>query len=168
MPTPISHAAVGFAIAAWAQRPPPTQRVCLVAAACAALPDIDYFEWPVAHRGITHSLTFALVGALLLTAVLLRRPLWTQNAARTATILGLAFLSHGLLDGLSAYSVGIAYFAPFSSHRFRLWWTPLGDSDGRLVGQLLQEAIVVLVPAVVFAWLAFRTRREHDRPVPAR
>lgn len=41
MPTPISHAAVGFAVAAWTQRGAPSRRVCAVAAACAVLPDID-------------------------------------------------------------------------------------------------------------------------------
>jgi membrane-bound metal-dependent hydrolase YbcI (DUF457 family) len=163
MPTPLTHATVGLAIAAWAQRPAPTRRVCLVAAACAALPDIDYLGWPVAHRSITHSLAFALAGALLATAMFFRSAEWREQRARIAVILGLAFLSHGLLDGLSTYSYGIEYFAPFSPHRFRLWWTPLGDPEGRLAGQLIQEALVVLLPAAVIAWLAFRVRGRQRR-----
>jgi membrane-bound metal-dependent hydrolase YbcI (DUF457 family) len=78
---------------------------------------------------------------------------------RVALVLFLAFLSHSLLDGLSSYSTGIAYFAPFSSERFRLPWTPLGDSEDRLSGQLVQEVFVVLLPAFVLSWLAFRVRR---------
>jgi len=113
--------------------------VCLVAAACAALPDIDYFGWPVAHRAITHSLAFAVVGAVAATFIF-------------------ALLSHGCLDALSTYSFGIEFFAPFSQQRFRFPWTPLGDPTGELAGQLVQEAIVVLLPAVVLAWLAFRVR----------
>jgi membrane-bound metal-dependent hydrolase YbcI (DUF457 family) len=153
VPTPISHAAVGFAIAAWGQQPPPTRRVCLIAAACAALPDVDYLGWPVPHRSITHSLLFALVGALVAAAV------FKEKSLRIATVLALAFLSHGLLDGLSAYSFGIEYLAPFSAQRYRLAWTPLGNSSGALGPQLAQEAIVVLLPAVVLAWMAFRVRR---------
>ena len=163
MPTPVTHATVGFAIADWAQRPPPTLRVCLVAAACAALPDIDYVGWPVAHRSITHSIAFALTGALVATAMFFRRAEWREHRARIAVVLGLALLSHGLLDGLSGYSSGIEYFAPFSQHRFRLSWTPLGDPEGRLTRQFLQEALVVLLPAVVFAWLAFRVRGRQRR-----
>jgi inner membrane protein len=149
VPTPVSHAAVGFAIGAWTQRAPPTRALCFVAAACAALPDIDYFGWPVAHRGITHSLVFALSAAVV-TAVLVRRP---ENRARVALVLGLAVLSHSLLDGLSSYSVGIEYFAPFSAQRYRLAWTPLRNP------QFVQETFVVLLPALILGWLAFRVRR---------
>ncbi len=158
MPTPISHAAVGFAIAAWTQQRPPSQQVCLIAAACAALPDIDYFGWPVAHRAITHSLAFAVVGAVAATFIFFRGPQWVRQRARLALVFALALLSHGCLDALSTYSFGIEFFAPFSQQRFRFPWTPLGDPNATLAGQLAQEAIVVLLPAVVLAWLAFRVR----------
>jgi len=158
VPTPISHAAVGFAIAAWTQQRPPTRQVCLVAAACAALPDIDYFGWPVAHRAITHSLAFALVGAAAATFIFFRGPQWARQRTRLALVSGLALLSHGCLDALSTYSFGIEFFAPFSQQRFRFPWTPLGDPNGALAEQLVQEAIVVLLPAVVLAWLAFKIR----------
>jgi inner membrane protein len=166
VPTPISHAAVGFAIAAWTQQRPPTRQVCLVAAACAALPDIDVIGAPLhladaslfAHRAITHSLVFAVLAAAVATLVFFRSPQWTQRRARIAVILGLALLSHGCLDALSRYSWGVEFFAPFSQQRFRFPWTPLGDPNGDLAGQLAREAIVVLLPAVVLAWLAFRVR----------
>lgn len=153
MPTPITHAAVGFAIGAWSQTGRPTRRLCLAAAACAALPDIDFFGWPVAHRGLTHSLAFALVAAVVATVVLFR------GEQRSALVLGLALLSHSCLDALSTYSFGIAFFAPFSAERYRFVWTPLGDPRGELAGQLVQEAIVVLAPAILIAWLGFRVKR---------
>ena len=164
MPTPISHAVVGFAVAAWTQRPPPTHRVCRVAAACAALPDIDYVGWPFPHRSITHSIVFAVGVAVVAAFVFFRRPEWKQDRARIAVALGLAALSHGVLDGLSSYSFGIEYFAPFSSQRYRLAWTPLGNAQGHLASQLLQELIVVLLPAVVLGWLAFRLRGRQRPP----
>ena len=158
MPTPLSHAAVGFAIAAWTQQRPPTRRVCLVAAACAALPDIDYFGWPVAHRGITHSIAFAVVVAVAVTVIFFRDPQWAKQRARMAVVLALALLSHSCLDALSTYSFGIAFFAPFSQQRYRFAWTPLGDPNGGLARQLLQDAVVALLPAVLLAWLAFKVR----------
>jgi len=63
-------------------------------------------------------------------------------------ILGLALLSHACLDALSTYSLGVEFFAPFSQQRFPVLWTPLGVASGSLVGQLVQEAIVVLLPAL--------------------
>jgi membrane-bound metal-dependent hydrolase YbcI (DUF457 family) len=158
---------VGFAIAAWTQQRPPTRRVCLVAAACAALPDIDFFGWPVAHRAITHSLAFALVSAVMATLVFFRGPEWAQRRTRIAAIVGLALLSHACLDALSTYSFGVEFFAPFSQQRFRFLWTPLGDPSGRLAGQLVQEAIVVLLPAIVLGWLAFRVRGRAPSPSAA-
>ena len=173
MPTPISHAAVGFAIAAWTQQRPPTRRVCIVAAACAALPDIDVL-WsplhvadtsPFAHRAITHSLAFALIGALVITALFFRSEQWREQRSRIALVLGLALLSHGCLDSLSRYSLGIEFFAPFSAQRFRFPWTPLGDPSG-LAGQLSQEALVVFLPAVLIGWLGLRIRRRSVMTTP--
>ena len=158
MPTPISHAGVGFAIAAWTQQRPPARRVCLVAAASAVLPDIDYFGWPVAHRSITHSLAFAVVGAVVATLIFFRDPQWAQQRARITLVLGLALLSHACLDALTTYSFGVEFFAPFSQQRFRFVWTPLGDPTGSLARQLVQDAIVVFLPAVLLAWLAFKVR----------
>lgn len=157
MPTPITHTAVGCAIAAWVQPDAPTRRVCLIAAACAALPDVDVIS-PFAHRGITHSLAFALAAALVVTALFFRGNEWSERRARVAAMLGLALLSHACLDALSTYSYGVEFFAPFSLQRYRFAWTPLGDPSGDLVGQLVQEATVVLAPAVVVAWLGFRAR----------
>ena len=173
MPTPISHAAVGFAIAAWTQQRLPTGRVCIVAAACAALPDIDAIGWPLhvsaaslfGHRGITHSLTFALVSAAVATIVFFRGNQWTQGRARIALTLGLALVSHACLDALSTYSVGVEFFAPFSQQRFRFPWTPLGPGSGGVLGQLAQEAVVILLPAVLVGWLGIKVRR---RSVPSR
>ncbi|HTR20725.1 MAG TPA: metal-dependent hydrolase [Gemmatimonadales bacterium] len=166
MPTPISHAAVGFAIAAWTQPEPPSRKVCVVAAACAALPDIDVLGWPLhlastspfGHRAITHSLVFALVSALVATILFFRGDQWRHHRARIAGILGLALLSHPCLDGLSTYSVGVEFFAPFSAQRLRFPWTPLGVPSAGLAGQLIQEALLVLAPAVLMGWLGFRRR----------
>lgn len=158
MPTPISHAAVGFAIAAWTQRAAPSGRVCAVVAACAALPDIDVIGWPLhlsdaslfSHRAITHSLAFALVTAAVVS--------WTERRTRLFYVFGLALLSHGFLDALSTYSLGVAFLAPFTMQRFRFLWTPLGSPTGGLAGQLLQEAVVVLLPAILIAWLGRKRR----------
>lgn len=161
MPTPISHAAVGFAIAAWTQASAPTRRVCVVAAACAVLPDIDVIGWPLqvadtslfAHRAITHSLAFALVGALVATLLFFRGDQWASKRARITLILGLALLSHSCLDALSSYSRGVEFLAPFSQQRFRFLWTPLG-----LAGQPVQEAVFVFLPAILLAWVGVKRR----------
>lgn len=175
MPTPLSHAAVGYALGAWIQPGRPSARVCLAAAACAALPDIDAIGWvlhiadtsTIAHRAITHSLTFALVSALLTTAFFFRRGLWMQYRTRIGITLAVASISHSCLDALSTYSLGVEFLAPFSHHRFRFPWTPLGGLHASLAAQLAQETVVVLLPALLAAWLGFRIRRRGISPNPA-
>lgn len=159
MPTPISHATVGYALGIWTQRGAPMRRVCIAAAVCAALPDIDFLLSPlIEHRAITHSLTFALVIALLAPAIVLPGIQWRDGRWRIAAVLGGAILSHSLLDALSHYSFGIEFFAPFSAQRYRFFWTPLGDPADRLSRQLLQETLVVFFPALLLVWLGLRTK----------
>jgi inner membrane protein len=175
MPTPLSHAAVGYALGAWLHPRGLDSRVCLAAAACAALPDIDAIGWvahipdtsTLAHRAVTHSLLFAALAALLVTLLLFRGRTWARDRARIALTLGVALLSHSGLDALSTYSLGIEFFAPFSSHRYRFPWTPLGHPHGSLLAQLAQEAVVVLLPALFAAWLGFRVRQRGSSPSPA-
>jgi inner membrane protein len=146
---------VGYALGVWSQRGIPVRRVCVAAAACAALPDIDILASPlIAHRGITHSLLFALTAAALATVLFFRaRGRWIF------VVLSVALLSHSILDAFSSYSVGLAFFAPFSAQRYRFLWTPLGDPAGRLSYQLRQEVLVVLLPALLVIWLGLRMRR---------
>lgn len=128
--------------------------MCIAAAACAALPDIDVLGAPlIAHRGITHSLMFAVAAAALTTA------LWFHGRRRVLVVLSAALLSHSFLDALSSYSVGVAFLAPFSDVRYRFLWTPLGDPAGRLSRQLVQDVWLVLVPALLATWLGLRLRR---------
>jgi inner membrane protein len=172
VPTPFSHAAVGFAVGTWGAPVPPSTRVCIAGAACAALPDIDVL-WssglpassPFAHRALTHSLVFALCAAFAVAAIFFRRERGQPPATRIGLVLALALLSHSLLDSLSSYSLGIAFFAPFSEHRFRSPWTPLGRPAGKIASQLILESLLVFLPAVLIAWLGWSTRRR--RAVPA-
>ena len=165
MPTPISHAAVGLAIGACTAPTPPHKRVYLAAAACAALPDIDVL-WssglppssPFAHRALTHSILFAVVATIVITSAAFR-----HNRARLAITLGLALLSHSCLDAMSTYSLGIAFLAPFSAHRFRFPWTPLGRPDEMVVRQLVVESLWVLLPALLLAWIGWRVRSRSAR-----
>lgn len=164
MPTPVSHAAVGYAIASWARADAPARRLGIVAAACAALPDIDW-PWNVAttslfsHRAITHSLLFAAVSAALATWLCFTRPQRSINGKTILLVLGCAALSHACLDALSSYSYGIEFFAPFWQQRLRFLWTPLGRPGGTVAGQLRQELFVVFLPAVVLATVGLWVRR---------
>lgn len=168
MPTPVSHLAVGYAISSWARIDVPARRLGLVAAACAALPDIDWpWDLPTtslfSHRAITHSLLFAALAAVVATWLCFPREARAVNGKTILSVVALAAFSHSCLDALTTYSYGIEFFAPFTQQRFRFAWTPLGSPAGTLGGQLRQELIVVLLPALLAAWLGKRFAHDHAR-----
>lgn len=115
----------------------PAQRrgqVLALGAACAALPDADVWGWYagieprtlLGHRGFTHSLSFALLWAALLTAVLRRH--WPEpGAPRRLFWLGFAATaSHGLFDAMTyGGGHGVALFAPWTAVRVHLPWRPV-------------------------------------------
>ena len=88
--------------------------------------------------------------------------LWVYFAAITA--------SHGLLDALTNGGRGIAFFAPFSNHRFFFPWRPIqvspigvGFFSARGFAVLQSELRWILLPSVIIALLArMRVRLKPD------
>jgi hypothetical protein len=88
--------------------------------------------------------------------------LWMYFTAVTA--------SHGLLDALTNGGRGIAFFAPFSNHRFFFPWRPIqvspigvGLFSARGLAVLQSELRWILLPSVIIALLArMRVRLKPD------
>jgi len=127
-----------------------------LAAICAVAPDLDLvglplgvpFEAPLGHRGLTHSIPFAiLIGAAAAWAFL--RMLPTREQVIAGVTLILAMVTHGLLDALTTYSpTGPAFWAPFSNARYRFLWTPLTGGGG-FDTAFGEEFLYVILPSVV-------------------
>ena len=131
----------------------------------AALPDVDILL-PVPHRGPTHSIAASLVTfvvALIVLSLRHERPL----RVRLAVAIGLAVLSHTLLDWLgqdSSTPRGLMALWPFSREYFISDWNVFDAVDRRywLDGfwrrnsiSLLRE-IAILLP---LAWISmYKTR----------
>lgn len=131
MPTIFTHAAVGLGLArVFTARPMPALYWGL-AAALPMVPDLDVlafkfgipYENVYGHRGFSHSLLFALLLALPVSALTYRAlglQFWDW--------LGLLFLivaSHGLLDAFTNGGLGVAFFAPFDDRRYFFPWRPI-------------------------------------------
>ena len=158
MPSVISHPAVPLALAVAAGAAVVPVRLAVVACVASALPDVDAigygagvpYESLLGHRGLTHSLAFALVVAAFCSvfAGRLRVPGWV--------VFGVVFActaSHGVLDAMTTGGLGVAFFSPFSNDRYFLPWrviqvAPLG------IGRFLSErGITVLKSELVWVWL---------------
>jgi inner membrane protein len=165
MPTILSHALFGAALyLPFRHRLPP--RAAALGAFAAVVPDFDVagFRFGIAygdllgHRGLTHSLAFAIaLGAF--GAVVWFRALPKRSRFHAWLYLALATASHGLFDALTDGGLGVALLAPFTNERFFFPWqpievSPLGLSrifSARGLEVLASELIWVGLPALAVA-----------------
>ena len=160
MPTFVTHAIAGAAIAQVLA--PCSRRGSLTAAAavCAMLPDIDVvgldlgvpYDGLFGHRGFTHSIFFAGVVALAVALPLWKRSRTGESWPVFACILA-ATLSHGILDALTNGGLGVAFFAPFSDRRYFFPVTPIEVSPLRASVFLSVRGVSVLSSEIVWVWL---------------
>lgn len=176
MASPITHAVVALSLgAAW--KAPRNGWVFLGwGVFCAEVPDLDvlgfWFGIPYGalwgHRGLSHSLLFALLFAAVptywLAAASDGRNVWVGRWL----YFFLATVSHGICDALTDGGLGVAFFAPFDATRYFFPFRPIRvspiDLDAFLspigVRVLVSEALWVWVPCLIFA-AAFLARRGY-------
>ena len=133
MPSPLSHSTVALALGSLIPNSLLPRKWWLVGVICAVLPDVDIitfrlgipYQHVMGHRGLTHSVCFAVVLAFAITTL----ALFTAKDRRLTPALGLYLcactLSHGLLDALTNGGYGVAFWAPFSDQRFFFVWQPI-------------------------------------------
>ncbi|MGQ0810322.1 MAG: metal-dependent hydrolase [Nitrospiraceae bacterium] len=133
MASAFSHAIVASALGmAWQSKRMPL-RFWLLGPFCAAVPDLDVvsfwmgipYEHVLGHRGVTHSLAFAicLSGVVVVTAF--RAEEWRETRLRLWTYFFAATASHGLLDAMTDGGLGVAFFAPFENARYFFPFRPI-------------------------------------------
>jgi inner membrane protein len=123
------------------------------------------------HRGLSHSLIFALALSLLLAALAFRGSKWNGARLRIWLFLFLATASHGILDAFTNGGMGIAFFAPFSAHRYFFPVTPIevspigrGFLSERGWRVIASEAVWVWLPSLVVVAIAFAIRYARNKP----
>jgi inner membrane protein len=162
MASALTHGFVGLvATALYASRPVP-RRLYVLAAACAILPDADVIAFPLGipyshllgHRGLSHSIAFALVTGMLVTWLAFR-DLRAGSKAWWGRSLFLAAVtaSHGVLDALTNGGLGVAFFAPLSDKRHFLPWRPIVVSPVNVRHFAGTWAKRVLVSEVKWVWI---------------
>jgi inner membrane protein len=128
--------------------------------ACALAPDIDVvcsrfgiaYTDLLGHRGITHSFLFAAVLSGLVVLVAFRKPLVGIGRPAIFALLFLATVSHSVLDAMVEGTLGVAFFAPFSSERYFLPWRPIVSSPIGW-GFFSSAGATVILNEFVWIWL---------------
>jgi inner membrane protein len=176
MPSIVAHAVAGAALAtaAFSPRSVP-RRVWITGAVAAAVPDIDAIGRPLGnltfetlfggHRGLTHSVMFALALSAIITWRFFRTPEWTALHRRLWAAFALAIASHGVLDALSTIGNGVAFWAPFSWIHYEFVWQPLGEigpgprGPERAFDMVANEFIWIGLPSLIVVVIARFIRR---------
>jgi inner membrane protein len=176
VPTILSHPAVALGIAPWFRRLPAA--LVATAAILTSIPDADVlmfsfgvpYEHPLGHRGVTHSIAFAVVLAAVAAVVFLRFSRVALSFPTVFAFLFLSVVSHGVLDAMTNGGRGIGFFIPFSSGRFFLpirpiIVSPIGAADfaERAGPVLVSEVQWVWLPAAASAGAALLLRRRESR-----
>jgi len=136
--------------------------ILVAGVAASVLPDLDVLAFrlgvpygsALGHRGLTHSLVFAVLVALL--GARLHRLLATKSSTAFFFLL-VATGSHGILDAFTNGGFGIAFLWPFSNERFFAPYqvievSPIGISrflSSRGLSVLESELLWVWAPCIV-------------------
>ncbi|MBC7930273.1 MAG: metal-dependent hydrolase [Rubrivivax sp.] len=133
-------------------------RFWLLAMLCAVVPDADVvaFAFGISygsmfgHRGLTHSLAFALLLGVALVAVFFRD---AKNKASLVLFFFLATASHGALDALTNGGLGVAFFAPFSGERYFFPARPIEVSPIGVGAFFSEWGLAVIRSELLWVWL---------------
>lgn len=161
MATAFTHAVVGGLLGGAAPRALPRARLAVTAALLAVLPDLDVvafslgipYAHPLGHRGLSHSLVFAVVAGALGAAAVLGRAAFSRAGVAATAVLAVATASHGLLDAFTDAGLGVGFFVPFSDARFFFPVRPLATSPIGVEAFFSGPALRILGNEIVWVWL---------------
>ena len=154
----ITHAFVGAAIGqagklAW--RKDPLFWGAIISGSM--LPDIDSIGFLMGvpygslwgHRGLTHSLLFALIIAACAAMCLNTR---FHQQWKLVSILFLAVASHGFLDAMTNGGLGVAFFSPFHLQRYFFPWRPVLVSPIGVSRFFTTRGLRILGSEMLYIW----------------
>jgi inner membrane protein len=172
MPTIFSHAIFASALGTTFRSTSRPARFWILTSLCAMLPDADVISFAFGirygsmfgHRGITHSVAFALLVGLVISVFFTGRKIakW-----KLVLYFALVTVSHPLLDMLTNGGPGVALLAPFSAQRFYFPWRPIEVSpigmnffSERGLPVIMSEVLWIWVPSVLIVTIIWPIRKK--------
>ena len=177
MASGFAHMAVAYAMGKTLNPSWPTKRFWVLTLLCCVLPDVDVlglvmgipYDHVLGHRGITHSVVFAIMVGIVMPRVLTSGfSCSTYRYLTLAVYFSLVTLSHGVLDALTDGGLGIAFFGPFDATRYFFPWRPIAVSPIGIseffshwgLSVLLTEGIWIGIPVCLWLGILQVVRRE--------
>jgi inner membrane protein len=174
MPTIVTHGFVATLLGKSFAAGRLPARFWLLSVLCSVLPDADVlgfrlginYEDMLGHRGLSHSLVFALVLSLIVAFAAF--PKLPQRSTRFLlfSYFFAVTASHGILDAMTDGGLGIAFFAPFDNTRYFFPFRPIKVSpiglsffSARGLDVILSELLWVCIPGTIIAGAVLRRRK---------
>jgi inner membrane protein len=155
----VTHPAVPLALSALLPQDTVSTPLLLTGIACSVIPDLDVigfafgirYHTMLGHRGLSHSLCFAVVLSAAFTFSLFRpRP---ERSGVVFLFLFVSTLSHALLDMLTNGGLGVALFAPVSNTRYFFPWRPIEVSPIAISRFFSPWGLRILLSELRWVWL---------------
>ncbi len=133
---------------------------------CAAMPDLDVvsfklgipYEHMFGHRGITHSIAFAALTALVIKGIFYRKVAWTSHLGIfLLSFFFLSTVSHAVLDAMTTGGKGVAIYAPFDNSRHFLPWRFIKVSPIQMSDFFGEWGKRVLISEFKYVWIPCMT-----------
>jgi len=133
-----------------------------LAVGSAVLPDADVIGFAfginygdkLGHRGLFHSILFALLWGLLIVFLAFRQvPRYGKKWWGLAGFFFLVTVSHGVLDAMTNGGLGIAFFAPFDPGRYFFPWRPIKVSPISVANFFSYWGAEVMLSEIKYVWL---------------
>ncbi|MEP6573191.1 MAG: metal-dependent hydrolase [Gemmatimonadota bacterium] len=161
MASAFSHAIVGLGIGACVLPARTPRSVWVTGALCSIVPDLDVIGFRfgihygdlLGHRGLTHSIAFAVLLSLLVVALVFPRGAGPLSTSALRVYLFLAIASHGVLDAFTDGGLGVAFFAPFENGRYFFPWRPVRVSPIGIGPFFSAHGLAILGSEIRWIWL---------------
>lgn len=136
-------------------------RFWVLSALCGILPDIDSIGHMLGveyaslwgHRGLIHSLLFALVAGFLITlAAFNDPPRLSKRWWALAFYFFIVITSHSVLDAMTTGGLGVALFSPFDTTRYFFPWRPIRVSPIGIASFFSEWGVRVIVSELIWVW----------------
>ena len=166
MPTIVTHGFVAALLGGSSAAGRMPARFWFLSVLCSIVPDADVlglrlgisYEDMLGHRGLSHSLVFALVLSSIVTFLVFPRVQQRWTRLLLFSYFFTATASHGILDAMTDGGLGIAFFAPFDNTRYFFAFRPIKVSpiglsffSARGLDVIRSEFLWLCIPATIIA-----------------
>ncbi len=169
------HALTAVAIGSSFSKKIKSWKFWLLGILCSVIPDADVIGFQIGipyesfwgHRGFSHSILFAVLFGILITALFYSKNFFSKKGVLYMVFFTLCTLSHALLDGLTNGGLGVALFSPFDNTRHFLPWRPIQVSPigaSRFFSHwglrvIYSELYYIGIPALLYIIFMFLMKR---------